>query len=730
MSFINREISWLEFNQRVLDEALRHDLPLLERLKFLAITAANMDEFFQVRVGGLQLVKSSGSRSRDISGLTPTQQLLTIRARAKTMSDDQYNLLNDEILPTLAEEGLQVIDLNNYKTSPAQNQQLSTYFKEFIFPLLTPLAYTPDAPPSLPAMRIIIACELACLSDGESYLQGSKKPIKDGNKTNAKTATNRIVFIPLPEAVSRFVRLMEHPAEPTGKKKPPVTSENLIPVEDVITAFAEELFPDEKLVTSMPFRLTRNSDIVLEEEDSVDLAEDMEEVLAARKHGNTVRLEHLHQAPASLSKAVKDILEATTPQVCKVRGPLALHDFMSLAFSSGYDHLRDPSWEHQPSPDLDPSISIFDTLAERDILLNHPYESFEPVIRFIEEAAADPATVAIKQVLYRTAPNSRIIETLIKAANNGKQVTVLVELKARFDEAQNLMRADELQRAGVQIVYGVKGLKTHAKICLVIRNEEGLLKRYVHLGTGNYNEASSRIYTDVSYLTARPAYGADASLFFNAVTGRSKLTRFKKLIPAPTHMKQRLLELISAEEKRAKDGEAASITAKINSLQDEEIISALYQAAKYGVQINLNIRGICCLKTGTQKGLKNIRVVSVIDRYLEHARIFSFHHGGSPLVYIASADWMTRNLDKRVELMIPVEDAACKKRLQSILNAAFKDNCNGFEILPDGTSQRIRPKKGEKKFRMQEHLQKQARKQAKTRAHERSTTFEPHTPVN
>jgi polyphosphate kinase len=378
-------------------------------------------------------------------------------------------------------------------------------------------------------------------------------------------------------------------------------------------------------------------------------------------------------------------------------------------------------------------MSIFDTLAEHDILLNHPFESFEPVLRFVEEAASDPSTIAIKQVLYRTASDSRIIDALIKAAHNGKQVTVLIELKARFDEARNLMRADELQRAGVQIVYGVKGLKTHAKICLVIRNEDGQLKRYTHLGTGNYNESTARLYTDISYLTSRPAYGADASLFFNAVTGRSKLTRFRKLVPAPTHMKPRLLELIAAEGKRAKNGEPAAITAKVNSLQDEEIINALYKASKDGVTIKLNIRGICCLKTSTggrkRKEANNIQVISVIDRYLEHARIFSFHHGGSPLLFISSADWMTRNLDKRVELMIPIEDKACRKRLQNILESAFKDNCNAHEILENGSSRRITKKKGQKKFRMQEQLQSRARKSAKARAHERSTTFEPHTPA-
>ncbi|MGB0776103.1 MAG: polyphosphate kinase 1, partial [Akkermansiaceae bacterium] len=437
-------------------------------------------------------------------------------------------------------------------------------------------------------------------------------------------------------------------------------SAQFITIENVITLFAGELFPEETITSTMPFRISRNGDIAVQEEDAIDLAGEMEEVLAARKTSNTVRLEYPQQSPKPLTKMIREITQVTASECYPADGPLALTDFMSLAFSSGFDHLRDASWEPQTPAGLDPSESIFTALGRQDILLNHPYESFEPVLRFIEEAADDPQTIAIKQVLYRTASESRIVDALIRAAQNGKQVTVLIELKARFDESRNLMRADELQRAGVQIVYGVKGLKTHAKIALVIRNEDGQLKRYVHLGTGNYNESTARLYTDISYLTGKSSYGADASLFFNAITGRSRLARFRKLVPAPTHMKPRLLELIAAEAKRAKNGEPASITAKINSLQDREIIDALYAASRAGVSIRLNIRGICCLKTADpktgRKDARNIRVVSVIDRYLEHARIFSFHHGGNPQVYIASADWMTRNLDKRVELMIPIED--------------------------------------------------------------------------
>ena len=348
----------------------------------------------------------------------------------------------------------------------------------------------------------------------------------------------------------------------------------------------------------------------------------------------------------------------------------------------------------------------------------------------LDEAAADPDVLSIKQVLYRTAKDSRVIDALIQAAENGKHVTVLVELKARFDEARNLVRAEELQRAGVQIVYGVKGLKTHAKICMIVRRESGLLRRYVHLGTGNYNESTARLYTDISMLTCRPEYGADASLFFNAVTGRSKLLRFQRLVPAPNAMKPRLLSLIADEAERARRGDPARIIAKINSLQDPDIIAALYDASSAGVEIKLNIRGICCLKTGNSKRSKNITVVSIIDRFLEHSRIFHFHQGGDSVTYISSADWMRRNLEKRVELMIPIEDGRLRKRLLKILETFFRDNTQASRIKPDGTSERLEPGKKEKKFRAQKHFITQARRTAKARVHERAMRFDPHLPPN
>ncbi|WP_367874754.1 polyphosphate kinase 1 [Luteolibacter sp. Populi] len=692
--FINRELSWLEFNQRVLNEALRDDLPLLERLKFLAITASNLDEFFQVRIGSLMLLSRGGRKAADPSGMTPNQQLTAIRKRVHEMVEAQYALFTDGLLPALNSAGIRF--LSPQALTPAQADQVATAFHDAISPLLTPLAVGPDeSPPAVPALQLIVACRVA----------------------DAESGAVRHVLIPIPEGLPRRV-----PVSDVGE------SAAFVLIEEVVAHHSGELFPGEDVLATTCFRVTRNGDIAVQEEDANDLAGEMEEVLAARKLSDTVRLELPASLPRDLLKVIQEVCRATTGEILRINGPLALAGFMDLAFLPGAEALRDEDWTPQPSPDLTPGEPIFDAIGRRDLLLHHPYESFEPVMRLIEEAADDPQVVSIKQVLYRTARQSRIIDALIRAAENGKTVTVLVELKARFDEARNLLRAEELQRAGAQIVYGVKGLKTHAKICLVVRREDGRLRRYVHLGTGNYNESTARLYTDISLLSCRPEYGADASLFFNAVTGRSKLLRFQRLVPAPTAMKPRLLDLIASEAERARQGEPAKIIAKVNSLQDPEIIAALYKASEAGVEINLNVRGICCLKTGDAKYSKHIRVVSIIDRFLEHARIFYFHQGGDPGIFIASADWMGRNLDRRVELMIPVEDSRARRRLLRILESYFQDNVQASKILPDGSSEKLKPGKGEKKFRAQEHFYKEARRVAKAREHERAMTFEPHVP--
>jgi polyphosphate kinase len=693
--YLNRELSWVEFNQRVLNEALRDDLPLLERVKFLAITASNLDEFFQVRIGGLMLLRRSGRKTPDASGLTPAKNLTALRQRILKMSADQYSLLTGTIVPALIKANIHPLQPGDLTV--AQTAQMAAAFEDSIFPLLTPLAVDPTgAPPIVPALQIIVACRLL----------------------DPETQGVRQALIPIPEILGRRVSVA---IEGEGHA--------FILIEDLVATHAGQLFPGETVTATTAFRVTRNGDIAVQEEDAIDLAGEMEDVLTARRFADTVRLELRSDAPRDLVRMIQHVTGATPLEVYRVDGPPGLASFMELAFLSGFDHLRDADWPAQNSPAITPGASMFETIASNDVLLFHPYESFEPVLRLIEEAAEDPDVIAIKQVLYRTARKSRIIDALIKAAENGKHVTALVELKARFDEARNLDRADELQRAGAQIVYGVKGLKTHAKICLIVRRESGHLRRYVHLGTGNYNETTSKLYTDLSYLTCKPEYGNDASLFFNAVTGRSKLLRFQRLVPAPTAMKPSLLDLIAGEAERAKQGLPARIIGKVNSLQDPDIINALYKASQAGVEIRLNIRGICCLKPGDPKHSKNIEVISVIDRFLEHARLFYFHQGGDAEVYIASADWMTRNLEKRVELMIPIEEPELKRRLVRILEAYFQDNTQASRLLPDGSSQRLVRTKGQKAFRVQDHFYQQAKKSAKAREHERSMTFEPHVPA-
>ncbi len=692
--FINRELSWLEFNQRVLEEALRDDLPLLERVKFLAITASNLDEFFQVRVGGLMMLRRNGVKAPDPSGLSPARNLTLVRERVLRMQEDQYRLLSGSLIPALAKQGIGLTHPS--LLSPDQAARAATAFENQIYPLLTPVAIQEGEPlPLLPALQLIVACALHDPDSDET----------------------RHALIPIPDSLGRRIRVDEDGGSPS-----------FLLIEDLVASQAAMLFPGETVTQSTVFRLTRNGDIAVQDEDATDLADEMEDILSARRFADTVRLEIRADAPPSLARLIRNTTGAGTQETYPVAGPPGLASLMDLAFLPDFDHLRHPDWPPQDSPTLSPGTPMFETIAAGDVMLFHPYESFEPVLALLEEAAADPDVVAIKQVLYRTARKSRIIDALIKAAENGKHVTAVVELKARFDEERNLGRADELQRAGAQIVYGVKGLKTHAKITMIVRREAGSLRRYVHLGTGNYNETTSRLYTDVSYLTCKPEFGADASMFFNAVSGRSKLLRFQRLVPAPTAMKPRLLELITAETDRATQGLAARITAKMNSLQDPDVIAALYRASRAGVEVRLNVRGICCLKPGDPKHSRNITVVSVIDRFLEHARIFHFHHEGDPQVFIASADWMTRNLEKRVELMIPVEDAPLQRRLLRILDAAFRDNTHAHRILPDGSSQRVPRAKGRKAFRSQEQFYQEARLAAKAREHERAMTFEPHRP--
>ncbi|HSI64853.1 MAG TPA: polyphosphate kinase 1 [Candidatus Saccharimonadia bacterium] len=688
-NYLNRELSWLAFNERVLAEAARETLPPLERVKFLAITASNLDEFFMVRVGGLQYLKDTRKKVNDPAGLTPTQQLNEIRERALAFIKEQYRILNQDILPALRRNGIR--RLTPAELTPSQRTHLHSYFNENVFPVLSPIAVEPGEDRlQLPALQIVLMSEVRS-RQGEEDL------------------TRHVVFT-LPPNLPRHIVIPDAEGN----------THAYINIEDLVEMFVHDFFPQEQVAGTARFRISRNSDITLDDESAQDIAAEMEEILEARKTSSTIRLE-IEDEPdvtQSLIKAIQQICDAPPSLTYMIPGELDLRAYFAISSVPGFEELKTESWPTSEAVTLEPGESIFDIIRKDDILLYHPYESFEPVVQLLEQAASDPNVVAIKQILYRTAKNSRIISALIKAAQAGKHVTALVELKARFDEARNLERAEELLAAGAQIIYGVRGLKTHAKITLVMRRETSGMARYCHFGTGNYNEATAKLYTDISYLTRDPEYGADASAFFNTVTGRSRFVHFQKISMAPFGLRERLLEMIQSETARAAGGEEAEIMLKMNALEDLQMMEALYAASQAGVKIQLNIRGICCLKPGVKGLSENIRVVSIIDRYLEHARIYWFRQGGDPVVFISSADFMTRNLSKRVELLTPIEDPASKKRLLEILQTHFADNVQSRQLDKDGNYTPIaRPSKSKTKaVRSQEFFAKQAVRRHRPRA--------------
>ncbi|MCB1225024.1 MAG: polyphosphate kinase 1 [Verrucomicrobiales bacterium] len=695
--FINRELSWLAFNERVLEEAERRELPLLERAKFLAITASNLDEFFMVRVGALQLLREQRRRVRDAAGMSPTQQWDAIQQRVSGFIERQYRLLDEELLPGLREHGIR--RLAPAELTPAQRTHLQEYFLQQIYPVLSPIAVDDESVDRLmlPALQIVLLGAIESADESGAVIR-------------------RHVVITLPTNLPRHIVV---PDAEGGQYL-------YVNLEDVVSLFMHQFFPSETVVGLARFRLSRNSDIAVDDESAFDLATEMEEVLEARQRSSTIRVEIERGAPRPLLAKLRQWSGARGAQVFEVPGELDLKAYFAISGLSGFEELTVESWDSDPHPAGKPGESIFEVLRRGDVLLNHPYDSFEPVLQLVEEAAADPGVMALKMILYRTAKNSRIISALIRAAEAGKHVTVLVELKARFDEARNLERAEDLLRAGAQIIYGVRGLKTHAKICMVVRREAGRVMRYMHFGTGNYNEATAKLYTDISYLTCRADYGADASAFFNTVTGRSRFVHFGRISMAPFGLRERLLGMIRSETERARQGEEAEIQLKMNSLEDRETIEALYEASAAGVQIRLNIRGICCLRPGVKGLSETIEVISIIDRYLEHARIYAFKQGGNRQVFISSADMMNRNLSRRVELLVPIEEARAKKRLLSILENGFKDNQRARKMGSDGVYQPVRVKGG-RVYRSQEQSARAASRRARESV-ETPDVLVPHTP--
>ncbi|MBD3343674.1 MAG: polyphosphate kinase 1 [Chitinivibrionales bacterium] len=692
--FNNRELSWLEFNQRVLDEADCESVPPLERLKFLAITSSNLDEFFMVRVGGLTMLDHEGIAKPDIAGLSPAKQLEAIDTRVRKMVDMQYSIFNNQLKPRLTKEGIQRVDSSMLSTE--ELLYIDDLFSGKISAMVTPMAvHSPEILSKIMNLTIHMAVRL-------KPAEGELKP--------------RFAIIPIGINTDRIIPV------------PSKAGYRYILLEDIICTFIERLFPGEPIAECTAFRITRNADMTVREDSAADLLSEMENVLIARKTSDCVRLEVAVGTSKTMLNFLQKGLNAGERETYEIDGPLNLGDFMKLAAINGFEKLAYKPWIPQQSPSIETKTGMFTTLTKKNILLYHPYESFEPVLRLIDEAADDPDVLAIKQILYRTSRHSPIIAALKRAAQGGKYVTVLVELKARFDEARNIEWAQELEQAGVQVIYGVKGYKTHAKLLIIVRKELRGIIRYLHFGTGNYNESTARLYSDISYMTTDPDLGADASSFFNAITGYSQPQPFAKLSAAPMFLREKIIEMIETETERKRHGQRALIMAKMNSLVDKTVIRALYKASQEGVRVMLNVRGICCLRPGVPGLSENIKVISIIDRFLEHARIFYFYHGGEEKVFLSSADMMPRNLDKRVELLVPVDDSAAKRRLKQILETHFKDEVKGRILTSDGSYIQPETKGKRKKVRSQEALYLQACEAIKQHKQHRRTVFEPHKP--
>ena len=689
--YFNRELSWLEFNQRVLDLAFDAELPLLERLKFLAITANNLDEFFMVRVGGLQALSRGGSSWRDLCGLTPASQLNMISERVTKMLADMDRCYIEELAPALAEEGIHL--LTTEQLNGSQREYARRIFESELKPLLTPIAvHEDDALPVLHGLRLCLLVKLQRETD------------------------TSFAVLPLGSQTQRLISM------------PDEEQESYLLLEDLVAMHVDQLFLGYKVKECQPFRVTRSADMAVREKEAPDLLTGMQQVLKARKVSEYVRVEIRAGLSKSSRQWLRKRLSVQERDVHVTRALLQMCDMMEPATASGHHHLQNKPWPALAPVTVDPKGNLFDDIASSDILLCHPYESYSPVVRLVEEAADDPEVLAIKQILYRTSKNSPIVKALSRAAAKGKYVTAVVELKARFDEARNIDWARRLAQDGVHVVYGVKGFKTHAKLCLVIRREGDGIRRYMHFGTGNYNEQTAGLYSDISYMTCNEELAQDATDFFNSITGFSEPKEYMQLAPAPTMLRDRLLELIHLEAERARQGQRAGIRAKMNSLVDESVIEALYEASNAGVQIELNVRGICCLRPNVPGLSENIRVTSIVDRYLEHARIVSFRNGGRDLLFISSADWMPRNLDKRIELLVPVVDRKCRKRLLMILQSYFKDNQSARQLDADGSWSPVPRKENASRNQAQRALYKMVRREVQNQERLRPTTFEPHLP--
>ena len=649
----NRELSWIKFDQRVLEEARDKNIPLLERLKFLSITSSNLDEFFMVRVASLKDMVHAKYKKCDIAGMTAKEQLDAINIQAKELVECQYSTYNRSLLPMLNKEGIYIYSKHE-ELNDEQKKFVDKYFEESVYPVLTPMAV--DASRPFPLIRNKTLNIAALLS---------------GKQTNKE-----IMFatVQVPGVLSRLVPI---PGEEN--------TSCFILLEQIIERNIQKLFSNNEVLCAYPYRIMRNADLTIDEDEASDLLKEIQNKLKMRQWGEVIRLEIEDGVDKKLLKFLKTELRVADDDIFKIAGPIDLTVMMKVFGVNGYDHLRYKQPTPQRVPEIKEDEDIFTAIRRQDIFLHHPYETFEPVVDFIRQAANDPDVLAIKQTLYRVSGNSPIISSLEQAAENGKQVTVLVELKARFDEEHNIVWAQKLEKAGCHVIYGLVGLKTHSKIALVVRREEDGIRRYVHLGTGNYNDSTAKLYTDCGIFTCKESIGEDATAVFNMLSGYSEPSSWNELILAPYWLRDKFLYFIKREIKNVKEGHEGHIIAKMNSLCDQGIIAALYEASAAGVKIDLIVRGICCLKVGIPEVSENITVRSIVGNFLEHSRIFYFENAGNYEVYMGSADWMPRNLDKRVEIVFPVLEDELKEKALHILKVELEDTVKARVMHADGT---------------------------------------------
>lgn len=663
----NRELSWLKFDARVLNEAKDKSIPLLERLKFVSITSSNLDEFFMVRVASLKDMVHADYRKRDIAGMTASEQLDRINTATRKLVESQYNTYNRSLVPLMAANGIHIIEKYEELTAE-QAAYVDRYFEEDVYPVLTPMAV--DASRPFPLIRNKTLNIAALLS--------SKKDEK--HKDAVEFAT-----VQVPGVLPRLVPIPADTSENSGE----VEGRTFILLEQIIEKNIDKLFLNYHVLCAHPYRVMRNADLPIDEDEAADLLKEIQKQLKKRQWGEVIRLEVEASVDKKLLRFLKDELKVAEEDIFQISGPIDLTFLMKMYGLSGCDSLRYEPYKPQRVPEIEPGEDIFEAIRGGDILLHHPYETFDPVVDFIRQAASDPDVLAIKQTLYRVSGNSPIIASLAQAAENGKQVSVLVELKARFDEENNIVWAKKLEQAGCHVIYGLVGLKTHSKIALVVRREEDGIRRYVHLGTGNYNDSTAKLYTDCGIFTCNEAIGEDATAVFNMLSGYSEPLSWNELVLAPIWLRTRFMHLIARETKHAREGKPARIVAKMNSLCDEGIIAALYEASAAGVKIELIVRGICCLKVGIPGISENIHVRSIVGNFLEHSRIFFFLNDGEEEFYMGSADWMPRNLDRRVEILFPVLDDTLKEKVKHILDVELADNTKAHVLKPDGEYEKI-----------------------------------------